>query len=73
MMFAKTRLKFRQDIIVDKINGELCVHYLFQEFGKAGEDGYGTVTVWVRNFTSFEKGLNESRFPVSGDDGRFQG
>jgi hypothetical protein len=35
--------------------GDLFVHLAFEDFRKAGQDGYRSVTVWVWSVSPFEE------------------
>jgi hypothetical protein len=39
-------------------------HFTFEDFGKAGQDGYRSVTVWS-SITPFEEGDDRGSFPMN--------
>ena len=43
----ETKLHSREGTVGFKMVGDLFVHLAFEDFRKAGQDGYRSVTVWV--------------------------
>jgi hypothetical protein len=44
--------------------GDLFVHLAIEDFRMAGQDGYRSITVWVKSASPFEEGDDRGRFPI---------
>ena len=56
MTSSKTRLHSGEGTVGFEMVGDLFVHLAFEDFRKAGQDGYRSVTVWVQGVSPFEEG-----------------
>ena len=51
---------------------DLFVNLVFEDFRKAGQDGYRSVTVWVQSVSPFEEGDDRGSFPIFEDLQRYE-
>jgi hypothetical protein len=52
--------------------GDLFVNLAFEDFRKAGQDGYRSITVWVYSVSPFEEGDDRGSFPIFRDLRRYK-
>ena len=55
-----------------KMVSDLFVDLAFEDLRYAGQDGYGSVTVWVQGVSPFEEGDDHGSFPILGDLRRYE-
>ena len=54
------------------IRNDLFINLAFENFRKAGQDGYRSITVWVWSVTPFEVGNDRGSFSIFRDLGQFE-
>ena len=64
MTGSETRLNSREGTVGFEMVSDLFVHLAFEDFIKTGQDGYRSVTVWVKGVSPFEEGDDRGRFPI---------
>ena len=64
MTSSETRLHSGEGTAGFEMVGDLFVYLAFEDFRKAGQDGYRSVTVWVWSVSPFEEGDDRGRFPI---------
>ena len=67
MTSSEARLHSGEGAVGFKMVGNLFVNLDFEDFRKAGQDGYRSVTVWVKSVSPFEEGDDRSCFPIFGN------
>jgi hypothetical protein len=52
--------------------GDLFINLAFEDFRKAGQDGYRSITVWVESVSPFEERDDCGSFPIFGHLRRYK-
>ena len=72
MTSSETRLHSGEGTVGFEMIGDLFIN---EDFRKAGQDGYKSVTVWVQSVPPFEEGDdrgNRSNFTIFGDPRQYE-